>query len=273
MSAIEVWKQRVAAHHMQSRQARATLGVRIVDHWEVASPLFKANPHRVDDVEVNRLLQEINPSTTVLDVGGGAGRFALPLALRCQHVTVVEPSPSMRESLQQTAAEAGIDNITVAAKRWDEAEVDPTDVVISAHVVYMIEDIQAFVVKLVDHAREQVLMPTYIRPPMSRYAPFWRWVHGEDRVDLPGAAEFIPVLWEMGIYPNVEMFEPEPFRALKDWQTALQTLRQRLHVTPDTDADTRLLRAMHELLVETPDGYAMRGIGPGRLALISWQPE
>jgi 2-polyprenyl-3-methyl-5-hydroxy-6-metoxy-1,4-benzoquinol methylase len=132
MPGIEVWKQRVAAHHAHSHKARAALGVRVMDHWEVASPLFKANPHRRDDIEVNRLLREINPSTTVLDVGGGAGRFSLPLALRCHHVTVVEPSPSMRAGLHQIAAEAGIDNITIVAKRWDEAEVAPADVVISA---------------------------------------------------------------------------------------------------------------------------------------------
>jgi cyclopropane fatty-acyl-phospholipid synthase-like methyltransferase len=272
MSAVEVWKQRVAAHHAQSRKARAALGVTTVDHWETASQFFKADPHRLDDVEVNRLAQEVNPSTTVLDVGGGAGRFALPLALLSQHVTVVEPSPSMRENLNRIAAEASIANITVVAKRWEEAEVNPADVVISAHVVYMIEDIQAFVVKLVEHAREQVLMPTFMRSPMARYAPIWRRVHGEDRVELPGAAEFMQVLWEMGIYPDLEMFAPEPFRALKDWQTALETLRQRLYTEPDTDADARLQQAMPELLAETPDGYVMRGIQPGRLALISWRP-
>ena len=178
----------------------------------------------------------------------------------------------MCASLHQIAAEAGIDNITIVGKGWDEAEVNPADVVISAHVIYMIEDIQAFVVKLVEHAREQVLMPTFMRPPRARYAQFWRWVYGEERVELPGAAEFMQVLWEMGIYPNLEMFAPEPFRALKDWQTALMTLRQRLHVTPDTEADARLQQAMHELLVETPDGFAMQGVGPGGLALISWRP-
>jgi len=273
MSAIEVWKQRVATHQAQSRQAQAALGRTLVDRWAVASPFFKANPHRLDDVEVNRLAREVTPSTTVLDVGGGAGRFALALALRCQHVTVVEPSPHMRASLQQIAAEAGIDNITLVPTRWDEAEVPPADVVISAHVIYMVEDVEAFVVKLGEHARARVLMPTFMRPPLARYAPFWRRVHGEDRVNLPGAAEFLPVLWEMGIYPNVEMFAPEPFRALKDWQTALTTLRQRMYIELDTDADARLQQAMRELLVERPDGYAMRGAGFGRLALISWRPE
>lgn len=273
MSAIEAWRQRVARHHEQSRLARATLGVTERDFWETVSPFFKADPRRTDDAEVNRLLQEVNPSTTLLDVGGGAGRFALPLALHCRRVTVVEPSPSMGESLRQIAAEAGIENVSVVAKRWQEAGVESADVVLSAHVIYTVEDIRAFVAKLAEHARQKVLMPTFMRPPMARYAPFWRWVHGEEREELPGAAEFMQVLWEMGIYPDVEMFEPLPFRGFRDWQGALEILRERLFVTPDTEQDARLQKGMRELLMETPDGYSLKGIEPGRLALISWRPE
>jgi SAM-dependent methyltransferase len=273
MSAIQVWKQRVAAHHAQSQKIRAALGIAEVDRWEVVSPLFKANPRRTDDVEVSRLVREVSPSTTVLDVGGGAGRFALPLALRCQHVMVVEPSPSMGESLRQIAAEARINNVSLMAKRWEEAEVEPADVVLSAHVIYMVEDIRAFVTKVVAHARQKVLMPTFMRPPMARYAPFWRWVHGEDKHELPGAGELMQVLWEMDIYPDLEMFEPRPSRAFKDWLTALETLRRRIHVKPDTAEDAGLQRAMRELLIETPDGYGMKGATPEHLALISWRPE
>jgi 2-polyprenyl-3-methyl-5-hydroxy-6-metoxy-1,4-benzoquinol methylase len=211
----------VAAHHAQSQKIRAARGI-TGDRWEAASPFFKANPRRTDDVEVNRLLQQINPSATVFDIGGGAGRFALPLALQCQHVTVIEPSPSMPESLRQITMEADIDNVTIVAKRWEEAEVNPADVVISAHVIYMIEDIRTFVVKMLEHARDKVLMPTFMRPPMARYTPFWRWVHEEGRAELPGAAELMQVLWEMDIYPNVEMFEPISFRAFKNWQMALE---------------------------------------------------
>jgi hypothetical protein len=145
--------------------------------------------------------------------------------------------------------------------------------VLSAYVVYMIEDIRSFVVKLVEHAREKVLMPTFMRPPMARYAPFWRWVYGEEKQELPGAAEFMQVLWEIGIYPHLEMFDPIPFRAFKDWQRALETLRQRMFVTPDTERDALLQKAMRALLIETPDGYIVMRTKPGRLALIAWRPE
>jgi hypothetical protein len=116
-------------------------------------------------------------------------------------------------------------------------------------------------------------MPTFMRPPMDRYAPFWRWLHGEEKQELPGAAEFMQVLWEMGIYPHLEMFEPVLVRAFEDWPRALHTLRQRLFVTPYTEQDARLQQAMRELLIQTPNGYVMKEAEPGRLALISWKPE
>jgi SAM-dependent methyltransferase len=242
------------------------------DRWEPFSAFFKTDPHRTDDVEVNRLAQEVTPAMTLLDVGAGAGRFALPLALRCKQVTAVEPSPSMGETLRHLAAEAGIANVTLVARPWEAAEVEPADIVLCAHVIYSIEDIGPFVLKLTAHARQQVYMPTFMRPPRARYAPFWPWVHGEDKQELPGAAELMQVLWELDIYPNLEMYAPIPFRPFKDWQQALDTLRPRLCVRPDSEHDVRLQQAMRELLVETSAGYVIKGAPPGRLALISWRP-
>src|SRR5215471_20456295 len=156
MSALEAWKQRVAAHREQSHRMRSALGVTGQDRWEPFSSFFKADPRRTDDREVNRLAQEVTSATTLLDVGAGAGRFALPLALRCKRVTAVEPSPSMGATLRHLAAEAGIENVTLVASPWHEAEVEPADVVLSADVLYAIEDIGAFVTKLAAHARQRV---------------------------------------------------------------------------------------------------------------------
>jgi hypothetical protein len=68
------------------------------------------------------------------------------------------------------------------------------------------------------------------------------------------------------------MYAPIPFIPFKDWQRALDTLRSRLFVTPDAVQDARLQHAMREILIETSAGYVIKGVPPGRLALISWQP-
>jgi SAM-dependent methyltransferase len=47
-------------------------------------------------------------ATSVLDVGAGTGRLAIPLAQRSMHVTVVEPSAGMMGQLMQYAKEAGV---------------------------------------------------------------------------------------------------------------------------------------------------------------------
>src|SRR5262249_48981557 len=153
MSAREAWKQRVAAHREQSHKIRSALGVTGQDRWEPFSSFFKADPRRTDDVEIHRLAHEVTSTTTLLDVGAGAGRFALPLALRCQQVTAVEPSPSMGATLRHLAAEAGIENVTLVARPWEEAEAQPAGVVLSAHVIYSNVAIGSFLMKIVPPTR------------------------------------------------------------------------------------------------------------------------
>jgi hypothetical protein len=101
-------------------------------------------------------------------------------------------------------------------------------------------------------------------------SPFWEPVHGEKRVDLPGMTELLPVLWEMEIYPNVEMIMMPEGRTFKDYDAALEQLRMRLYVQPGSEKDTRLKAAMDDLLEETPNGLGVKGVKSGDMGLISW---
>jgi len=49
------------------------------------------------------------PPATVLDVGGGSGAIAIPLAVRGYDVTLLDPSPAMLELARRHAAEASVD--------------------------------------------------------------------------------------------------------------------------------------------------------------------
>ena len=272
-SAIQDWKTQVSAHDTQAATLPDTPSWASGDMWRPLMSNFKMDPRRTDDDTLNRLMQRVDPESTVLDVGGGAGRFALPLALKCKHVTVVEPADSMVEALGASREEAGITNVSVVQELWDVAKVDPVDVVLAAHAVYGVVDAEQFLRKLEATAKEQVIILAYTEQPQSQLAPFWKSVYGDERINLPGLREIINVLWEMDIYPDLDMFPPASQRSWGSRESALDQLRRQLHVSPDSEEDERLKKAVDDLLIETPDGLALRDTKPRVQGIISWSPE
>lgn len=267
---MERWRERVRAHHAQSLRAQG-LSEPSGDFWEAAADSFRTDPHRADDAVLGRLRQMVAPGEAALDVGGGGGRYALPLALHCRHVTVVEPSPSMVAVLRESAGQHGISNLSVVNAPWESAQVERADVVLSAHVLYGVHDIGPFVRKLEAHARRLVALLLYTDAPQSHLALAWAMAQGEERVTLPGMLDLMGVQWEMGIYPDLEMLQVSGPRAYRDREAAVADLRRRLYILPGTAQETRLLKGLDALLVETPDGLAVRGAPLRRLALAWWR--
>lgn len=77
--------------------------------------------------------QHILPQASVLDVGGGAGRFALPFARIARQVTISDISPQMLKFAGQAAAQAGLTNITLQQCAWSQLAARPqADVVFAS---------------------------------------------------------------------------------------------------------------------------------------------
>lgn len=70
-------------------------------------PMLTSDPRRPLDPNLERIAAYIAPDDVVIDVGGGAGRISLPLALRCREVINVEPSGTMGRALPPTPPERG----------------------------------------------------------------------------------------------------------------------------------------------------------------------
>ena len=272
MSAVEHWRNTVEGHHAQSIKAMGEAGPP-TDFWRGSAPAFRADPKRTDDMVLNRLKQELSADQTLLDVGGGAGRFAVALALGCRSVTVAEPSQSMLEQLDEVLKEAGITNVASVQGNWEDVEVEAADVVLCSHVVYGVVDMVPFIQKLASHARDKVLVLSFVDSPQAHLAPLWEPVHGEERINLPALPEFVNVLWELGIYPDVEMIEVAGRQSFESRESALDQLRIRLWVAPESEADRRLQNAVDGMLEDICDGFSIRGARPRRQGLISWKPE
>ena len=268
MSAIETWGEMVRVEHAQSDRMR---GVRPADTWNQFAAQFKADPHRTDDRTVEALRSRLLTGETLLDIGAGGGRLALPLALTCSAVTAVEPSPSMCAVLRETAAEYNIENVSIVESGWLDADVEPADAALCSHVVYVIEDIGAFVRKMDSHARRLVMAVVFQASPLSQVYGLWEQVHGEKRHALPSLPHFLPVLDELGIQPQVTELDPQPPRTFDSVEAAREAIARWLFVTPGTDAMDRLERALQDALREEDGVWRIEGTQPSIPNIVSWE--
>ncbi len=268
MRAVDNWRQMIIAEHAQTDRIR---GPRPTDHWTQYARNFKDDPHRTGDEMVEELRARIRSGETLIDAGAGGGRLALPLALSCREVIAVEPSPSMCAVLRETADESGIENVTVVEEGWVEASVEPADVVLSSHVVYVIQEIEPFVRKMESHARRLVLAVLFQSPPQASMATLWEQVHGEERLRLPCLPEFLPVLEELGINATVTDLEARTQGGFSSFEEARETLTRRLYVKPDTDEMARLERALDESLHEVDGEWRIVGSRPLKPCIVAWE--
>jgi len=94
--------------------------------------------------EIERFAEGTGATLRILDVGGGSGGFAVPLAELGHDVTVIEPSANALASLRQRAADAGVtDRVEAVQADVDEllnvAEPDGADLVLCHSVLEMVD--------------------------------------------------------------------------------------------------------------------------------------
>ena len=276
--AFKAWREQIQAHERDMQALRGDGHEHGHGHGHGKPGRFgftnrPQDPHRTDDAALNGLFAALGTGTEVLDVGGGTGRYALPLATRANRVTVVEQSEDSLEILATRAEEAGITNIAFINEPWEDAQAPKADMVLCSLVLHHLENVVPFVSKLQDHAMDRVVVLEMIETPGAVVRPFFEKVYGSAPSSLPGVAKLMGVLWAMGIYPDLEMMVPEPAIVAPDRETALEQMRRRLSVDEGTDKDELLLSAADELLEETPDGVTVRGVPSHRQAIVSWRPD
>ena len=270
-SSVEAWRARVERHHAQSEGVMEA-SLREGDFWRNLAPMFRADPYREDDEALNALMELTPEGGSVLDVGGGAGRFAIPLGLRrAAAVTVVDPSPSMLEQLEASVSEAEGANVTGLNAEWEAARVEAADMVLCSHVVYGVADIRPFLQKLHDHACERVVLVSFVDSPQAGVAPLWEPVYGERRINLPALPELMNVLWEMGIYPSVRMLPPTGPQVFESVEAAVEEVGGRLFIGSDAARRQRLAESIEGHLEAVDEGYRIRGARAVRQGVVWWE--
>lgn len=208
---------------------------------------------------------------TVIDVGAGGGRIAIPLARRCREVTALEPSPAMRSQLESSLVELGVTNVKVMPGRWEAVEIAAADHVVCSHVMYATTPILPFVEKLHSHARKRVTVMLRERPPQANFHELFENLFGEKRVALPAMPEFRRLLESLGVEYGVHRLEDRPHGMFPDAEAALARATQRLFLVPGSPNAKRLAALLPGCLVPNGNGVKLKWAEPQRGWLVTWE--
>lgn len=243
----------------------------------------REDPRRPLDANRAALASYVEPGDVIVDVGGGAGRVGLPLALRCREVISVDPSPAMRAEFEESAREAGIANARYAPAGWPTEPIIEGDVVLATHVTYFVRDIVPFIRGMEAAARRRVVICLASIPPPSQGAAVYELLRGQPLAWPPGHRELLAVLWDLDILPDVRVL---PVALKRIWSWPAQPTRERmveaaLQVLPQSGSlDLGRARALLEdrfeaLFVPGDEGYDVRWptTREVRELLITWEPR
>jgi CTP:molybdopterin cytidylyltransferase MocA/SAM-dependent methyltransferase len=272
------WAARVRANADQVDRFREVPDGR--DFYAPVTGLFRADPTRTDEPALAALLELVEPGETWLDIGAGAGRYALPIALALApsggRVIAVDASAGMLDALLDLQSEHGITDVEVVETRWPppvgEIGRFAADVALIAHVSYDIESIGPFVDAMEAAASRLCVAVLMERQPSSIADVFWPPVHGEDRVSLPALPEFVELLRARGREVSIEMLEREP-RRFGSRDELAGFLRRQLWIEPGGAADGRFLAALDRLILADVDGsVGLRDQRPLPIGIVTWTP-
>ena len=274
-TAAEVYAARVAAYDEQRHRLLDRSGG---DRYggDVATR-FRADPHRDLDPNTAAIAALVGPEDTVIDVGGGAGRTGLALAARCRGVINVDPSPSMGQHFQESAAAAGLTNAQLIPSLWPPLEPLHADFVLTQNVTYFVRDIVPFLQAMQQAAHKRVAITVWSSPPPTREAALFPLVFGEPLALVPGHRELLPVLWEMDILPEVRLL-PRPmtstfFGAYPTREAAIDTVLGRLAPKDPEQARAALTAHFDEVFFTNDQGVALRIPPNTRELLITWDVD
>jgi 2-polyprenyl-3-methyl-5-hydroxy-6-metoxy-1,4-benzoquinol methylase len=150
------------------------------------------------------ILSQMNPESTVLDIGSGTGSWSVLLSPRAKHVTAVDPSSSMIKVMNESLTAEGITNVSIVQGSWPDVSVEPHDFSLCSHAMYAYPDLAAFIRKMVACTRRMCFL--LLRAPSidGVRAEAARHIWGQP-LDSPNFTIAYNILLQMGIYANVQM--------------------------------------------------------------------
>ena len=260
----ELWKAMRSGYYRRGENSGS--------RWDERARKFNESAMRNRERTEKQLANlELKPDYTVLDVGCGTGRLAIPIAKQVASVTAIDQSTGMLTCLHENMEKESITNITSINKRWEDVEpgvdLEQYDVVLSCNSLG-VPDIQEAIAKM-DAASKRYV---YIISSAGR------WMDGDmeailgrrGRSGAMGMVDYIffcNLLHEMKIYANVDIQDTEYEQHYDSLDEAVNRWKGMRDVPPEKEDALR--EYLSGILIE--DGGTLSYKRKSKNATVWWQ--
>jgi SAM-dependent methyltransferase len=210
-----------------------------VEYWNRRAESFNRNAgDKRGEITVDKLVKlfGIHGTSTVLDIGAGTGRLAIPFARVAKSVTAVEPSREMMKFLKMNACTEGLDNISYVHKRWGEVaagkDIKKHDIVIACHSLSMME-IGSALAKMNELAERYACIYAFSGKRVWDFTDLWPRLYGEKFVPGPTYIYLVNLLYSMGINVNIKLIKREMERRYRNLDEAMEETKIKLDIKDD----------------------------------------
>lgn len=277
--ALDRWRELAVARREQMEAQLAALGGPPEDWWGGRAASFArgiGDPLGRVPFGLNAIRDRLGRADTMIDIGGGAGRYSLALAPALAEVTIVEPSPAMASFAEAGRVELGLDNVTVLERPWPPPrrgwpDLEPASAVLIANVLGPDEDLERWIESATAHARDWLFIEHGTVAEYGVTREVIEAVHGEPRVRSPNVADLLPALHELGIYPDVRMGTRTFGRSYADLDEATRSLAEAALAPRDDAVLAEVRRIARRRLRRGEDGRLWEPAVQRPLAFMTWK--
>ena len=219
--------------------------------WDKAAPGFYRRTRKEDynNALFDKLILDEND--TVLDVGCGEGSITVPLAKKVKKVIALDSSPKMLEYLEKRASEDNIDNIECVLKPIEDIsyeEIGDVDVVVCSRSLNGIVPIDEVLAEL-DRIANKYVFITIFGPENKKIEKDFEKYLGRKTEDFPDYNYFFNILFNMGIYANIERFDLNNYREYSSIEEAMDNGKFRLDLYSEEEKE-KLKEYLNDILTE-----------------------
>jgi len=217
------------------------------------------------EAEFNRFKRFINKDSSVLDIGAGMGRLAVPLAKEVRKLTAIEPGHVYMNIMKDKAAREGVSNMEFSEELWEDFPLqEKYDLVCSTWSGAVMNP--ASLLKMHEASQGHCVLELGASPPNNNndFLQLYSMIMGEEYRSLGNYLNVVTTLYDHGIYANIDTWK---FETVIDYGNNIEdaVALKRILFEDYTDVTNDMMdqiRQFYKARIK-PDGtnsYPMKGV-------------